>query len=74
MLGICKLSSPIPNLKGKHANLLFSVDVTLLPDREPVKRTRTAYVDMDSRKVAVRASYEVGGIYGLVVKIRLAVE
>jgi hypothetical protein len=29
---------------------------------------------MDSRKAAVRASYEVGGIYGLVVKIKLAVE
>jgi hypothetical protein len=29
---------------------------------------------MYSRKVAVRASYEVGGIFGLIVKIKLAVE
>ena len=57
-----------------HANLLFSVDVTLLPDHDSVKRTRTAHVDMDSRKAAVRASYEFGAIYGLLVKIKLAVE
>ncbi|CAI9634972.1 unnamed protein product [Alternaria burnsii] len=49
-------------------------NVTILSVRDPVKRTRTAYVDMYSRKVAVRASYEVGGIFGLIVKIKLAVE
>jgi hypothetical protein len=60
-------------LKRTQANKLFSIDVTLLPERDPVKRTRTAHVDMDSRWAAVRASYEVGGIYGLVIKIQLAV-
>ncbi|CAN9389181.1 unnamed protein product [Alternaria alternata] len=49
-------------------------NVTILSVRDPVKRTRTAYVDMYSRKVAVRASYEVGSIFGLIVKIKLAVE
>ncbi|CAN9411628.1 unnamed protein product [Alternaria alternata] len=49
-------------------------NVTILSVRDPFKRTRTAYVDMYSRKVAVRASYEVGGIFGLIVKIKLAVE
>ncbi|KAI4691472.1 uncharacterized protein J4E84_003766 [Alternaria hordeiaustralica] len=49
-------------------------NITILPEREPVKRTRTAYIDMDSRKEAIRASYEVGSIYGLIVKIKLAVE
>ncbi|KAB2100922.1 hypothetical protein AG0111_0g10775 [Alternaria gaisen] len=49
-------------------------NVNILSVRDPVKRTRTAYVDMYSRKVAVRASYEVGGIFGLIVKIKLAVE
>jgi len=29
---------------------------------------------MYSRKEAIHASYEVGGIYGLIVKIKLAVE
>jgi hypothetical protein len=29
---------------------------------------------MESRKEAIRASYEVGSIYGLIVKIKLAVE
>lgn len=53
---------------------LTSRDVTLLSKRDPLKRTRTAYVDMYSRNVAVRASYEVGGIFGLIVKIKLAVE
>jgi hypothetical protein len=38
------------------------------------KKNRAAHVDMDSRKAAVHASYEVGGIYGLVAKIKLAVE
>ncbi|KAG9196602.1 hypothetical protein G6011_01723 [Alternaria panax] len=49
-------------------------NITILSKRDPVKRTRTAYVDMYSRKVAVHASYEVGGIFGLIVKIKLAVE
>lgn len=58
-----------------YTNAYFtSRNVTILSVRDPVKRTRTAYVDMYSRKVAVRASYEVGGIFGLIVKIKLAVE
>ncbi|KAI2479513.1 RNA-binding protein [Pyrenophora tritici-repentis] len=54
----------------------FFIDysITIHPERDPVKRTRTAHVDMTTRSSAVRASYEVGGIFGLVVKIRLAVE
>ncbi|USP79759.1 uncharacterized protein yc1106_07033 [Curvularia clavata] len=49
-------------------------DITLLPDRDPVKRTRTAYVDMSSRTAAVCASFEFGYIYGLKVQSKLAVE
>lgn len=48
--------------------------VTLLSERDPVKGTRTAHVDMDSRRAAVYASFQHGHIFGLVVKIKLAVE
>ncbi|KAF1943473.1 hypothetical protein EJ02DRAFT_421315 [Clathrospora elynae] len=49
-------------------------DVTLMNERDPIKRTKTAHVDMYTRKPAVRASYEVGAIFGLTLNIRLAVE
>jgi hypothetical protein len=58
-----------------HANqLVISQNIAILPEREPAKRTKTAYIDMYSREKAVHASYEVGAIYGLIVKIKLAVE
>ncbi|CAE7201543.1 RNA-binding protein [Pyrenophora teres f. teres] len=56
----------------KYERNLYSI--TIHPERDQVKRTRTAHVDMTTRSSAVRASYEVGGIFGLMVKIRLAVE
>lgn len=46
--------------------------MTLLSECDPVKRTRSAHVDMFTRKAAIRASFEVGQIFGLVVKIQLA--
>ncbi|EUC45285.1 hypothetical protein COCMIDRAFT_5490 [Bipolaris oryzae ATCC 44560] len=48
--------------------------VTLLSERDPVKGTRTAHVDMDSRRAAVYASFHYGHIFGLMVKTKLAVE
>ncbi|KAJ4984031.1 hypothetical protein SVAN01_10462 [Stagonosporopsis vannaccii] len=49
-----------------------SVAISLLP-RDPLKRTRTAWVDFVSRETAVRASWVSGHVYGLVFHVRLAV-
>jgi hypothetical protein len=54
--------------------LTNSQDYKILPDRDLVKRTQTAHVDMYSREAAIRASYMTGSIFGLVLDIRLAVE
>ncbi|KAF1953829.1 hypothetical protein CC80DRAFT_595399 [Byssothecium circinans] len=48
--------------------------ITILDERDPVKRTQTAYIDMDRREAARFASFIFGFIYGLRVDIRLAVE
>lgn len=48
--------------------------VTLLPERDPVKGTRSVHIDMDSRRAAVYASFQHGHVFGLMVKIKLAVE
>ncbi|KAF3038855.1 hypothetical protein E8E12_008335 [Didymella heteroderae] len=49
------------------------VEITMLPDRDPLKRTRTAHVDFASRKTAVQASYISGQVYGLIFDVKLAV-
>ena len=51
-----------------------SVGITFLKDRHPLKRTQTAHVDMSSRKAAIRASYVMGQVYGLIFHVKLAVE
>ncbi|KAJ4321764.1 hypothetical protein N0V94_002731 [Neodidymelliopsis sp. IMI 364377] len=48
--------------------------ITFLPDRDPLRRTQTAHIDMSSKETAMRASYLTGAVYGLIVDIRLAVE
>jgi len=48
-------------------------EITFLPERDAVKRTQTAYVDMCTRDAAVQASYSVGSIFGLQLAIQLAV-
>ncbi|KAF1845644.1 uncharacterized protein K460DRAFT_112107 [Cucurbitaria berberidis CBS 394.84] len=49
-------------------------DITLLNERDPIRRTRIAHVDFSTRMAAVRASYLVGHIFGLCLDIRLAIE
>jgi len=51
-----------------------SRNLRILEERHPVKRTRTAYIDMYTRTAARQASYMVGSIYGLMVHVRLAEE
>ena len=51
-----------------------SVDIVLLPERDPLKRTQTAYIDMSSRKAVIQASYTTGEVYGLIFNVKLAVE
>lgn len=45
----------------------------MLPDRDALKRTQTAYVDFCSRKSAVQASFLSSQIYGLIFDVKLAV-
>ena len=52
----------------------YSTDITFLPDRDPLKRTQTAHIDMSSRKAAIQASYITGHVYGLIFDVKLAVE
>ncbi|KAJ4344563.1 uncharacterized protein N0V89_012307 [Didymosphaeria variabile] len=42
--------------------------------RDPLSRTQTAYVDMYTQGAAKQASYSMGSIFGLIVKIRLAAD
>ncbi|KAF2684698.1 hypothetical protein K458DRAFT_403684 [Lentithecium fluviatile CBS 122367] len=49
-------------------------NVRLLDERDPVKGTRTAHVDMFTRTAARHASHTIGDIYGLRVHVRLAQE
>ncbi|KAL1595826.1 hypothetical protein SLS60_009516 [Paraconiothyrium brasiliense] len=48
-------------------------DIKML-SRDPLSRTQTAHVDMYTRGAARQASYAMGSIFGLIVKIRLATE
>ncbi|KAJ4411128.1 hypothetical protein N0V91_001501 [Didymella pomorum] len=49
------------------------VNITVLPDRDPLKRTQTAHVDFSSRETAVQASFTSGQVYGLIFDVKLAV-
>ncbi|KAF3052947.1 hypothetical protein E8E11_003933 [Didymella keratinophila] len=49
------------------------VNITMLPDRDPLKRTQTAHVDFSSRKLAVQASFISGQVYGLIFDVKLSV-
>jgi hypothetical protein len=53
---------------------LFSKELKLLPQRDPIKGTKVAHIDMVTRHYAVRASYMTGYIFGLLVDIKLAIE
>ncbi|KAJ4301058.1 hypothetical protein N0V90_003148 [Kalmusia sp. IMI 367209] len=48
--------------------------IKLLEVRDPVKRTQTAHIDMQTRHAARQASFTMGSIYGLMVKVHLATE
>ncbi|CAO2648811.1 Nn.00g097600.m01.CDS01 [Neocucurbitaria sp. VM-36] len=48
-------------------------DIVLLEERDSIRRTRVAHIDMWTRKAAIRASYHVGHIFGLCLSIRLAI-
>ncbi|KAF1360282.1 hypothetical protein EJ07DRAFT_177603 [Lizonia empirigonia] len=50
------------------------VNITILPHRDPQKRTKTAHIDMSSRAPAIRASYTTGNVYGLRFTVTLAVK
>lgn len=51
-----------------------SEDVRLLPERDEIKGTKTAHMDMSTRQAAIRASHMTGGIFGLLLKLELVVE
>jgi hypothetical protein len=58
-----------------HTNLVNnSQELKLLPERDSVKRTRVAHIDMLTREAAIRASYMSGSIFGLVLDIKLAID
>jgi len=46
----------------------------MLPGRHPVKRTKVAHMDMVSRQYAIEVSFMTGSIFGLMLKMELAVE
>jgi len=47
--------------------------IKILEIRDPVKRTRTAQLDMWTRNAAIRASFLYGSIFGLYLNMELAV-
>lgn len=53
---------------------LYSTKITILPERDPMLGTKTAHIEMSSRKAALQASHATGSMYGLIYKVRLAVE
>jgi hypothetical protein len=57
-----------------RTNTVASRNLEILTEREPVKRTQTAYIDMYTRMAAKQASHTTGAIYGLMVNVRLAEE
>jgi hypothetical protein len=50
-----------------------SQDVKILPGRDPIKRTQVAHVDFSTRDAAIRASFSIGNIFGLIPDLKLAV-
>ncbi|KAJ4380150.1 hypothetical protein N0V86_004459 [Didymella sp. IMI 355093] len=64
---------PIAPLAATQSANRNSLAITLLPERDPLKRTQTAHVDFASRKTAVQASYMSGQVYGLIFDVKLAV-
>lgn len=54
--------------------LSASKNIRILDERVPIRRTRTAYIDMYTRNAAWMANNKFGFIYGLMVHSRLAVE
>ncbi|KAF2876835.1 hypothetical protein BDV95DRAFT_561684 [Massariosphaeria phaeospora] len=48
------------------------LEITFLETRDPVKRTRTAYIDMCTSDAAQQASHAYGYIFGLSVEVELA--
>jgi hypothetical protein len=50
-----------------------SEEIKMQPGRDSVKRTKVAHMDMVSRHYAIRASFMTGSIFGLMLKIELAV-
>jgi hypothetical protein len=53
--------------------MFFSQELKMLPDRDPVKRTKVAHIDMYIREAAIRASFMTGGIFGLLLDLKLAI-
>ncbi|KAH8731331.1 hypothetical protein GQ44DRAFT_698563 [Phaeosphaeriaceae sp. PMI808] len=49
-------------------------NIKILPSRDPISRTQIAHVDMSTRSIALEASYMTNNIFGLIPKIKLAVE
>jgi hypothetical protein len=42
-----------------------------MPGRDPVRNTRTAYINMVDRKSAIAATYARSNIFGLLLDIRI---
>lgn len=51
-----------------------SSDVKFLDERDPIKGTQTAYINMHGRRAAIKASFATKKIFGMKVNIQLAVE
>jgi hypothetical protein len=50
----------------------LSQGIKVLPIRDPNKGTQVAHIDMLTRHDAVRASFTVGSIFGLIPNLELA--
>jgi hypothetical protein len=51
-----------------------SLELKMLPGRDPIKRTQVAHIDLVTRTAAKHASYMFGYVFGLMLHIMLAVE
>jgi hypothetical protein len=72
---LCKSTFPSLQTTRTFTNRVHnSQELKVLPVRDPVKRTKAAYIDMVTRAAAIRASYMTGDIFGLLLDIKLAVE
>ncbi len=52
----------------------YSIDITLLPDRDPLNRTQTATINIFNGKTAIQVSYNTDKVYGFIFDVKLAVE